>query len=121
MERANWSSVRPCPPGYFSRIHLILPNHPHDENTVIYLLYFRPQMPPSYELLWTCSHFEHASNSDMKNLCKVLDRLATLSEINSSNLELLDAFGERLIISVPEPRRTLWEHVKNCGAKIVTS
>ena len=81
--------------GYFSKLFT---DHPDENNTRVYILHYDEERKPA--LLWTCSHFEHNTSTDITALAYFL---ALLEEYfgASAFLDLLDAFTERLIIWVP--------------------
>jgi len=88
----------------FEQLCASFPDHPSEHNTLFYLL----ESPSgSQSVLLVCTHFEHGSLAEVKELMDLFERRAAciVSDglIESIALELLDHSGEKLHIRFYDP------------------
>jgi hypothetical protein len=91
----------------FEQFIELFPDHPSDRNTVFYLLGKHLTFdvsPPSFSILFSCSHFEHGSLDDIQALAVFLQNAAaTISPNRTPSVELLDRYSEELHVCFHDP------------------
>jgi len=95
------------------------PDHPSDVNTVFYLVESVSQIPVSQEVWLWCSHFEHQSLEDLRNLVTFMDEGMRVlsSDEDCARVEMLDSFRERIVLSFYFPRPDTVELLKARGVR----
>lgn len=82
------------------------PDHPSELNTVIYLTEPLAVTPPLPSIWLWCSHFEHFSLDDLRDLVSFMGavRLSLGGPHSVAAVELLDSFGQELVLSFSFPK-----------------
>ena len=89
---------------FFEQFCELFPDHASEHNTLFYLI---EDSSGGYSVLFVCTHFEHASLTEVRELMDFLERWAPSivrdGRVERIALELLDNYGEKLHVRFYEP------------------
>jgi len=103
----------------FEKFKERFPDHPDDINTVFYLTESVNCIPIQHSVLLWCSHFEHSTLEDLRNLVSFMEEatpvLATTEDC--SGVERLNDTGESVVLIFYMPPDNVVGLLKNLGAR----
>lgn len=80
----------------FQEFSSTFPDHPNEHNTVFYLI---QSASNDCSILFHCSHFEHTFSDELPALANFVESTARIvASSQGGHIELLDGYGEKLII-----------------------
>jgi hypothetical protein len=106
---------------FFERFCKSFPDHATEYNSLFYVI---ADSLGGYSVLFVCTHFEHVSFSEVRELMDFLEQFAPSfvpdGRVEKIKLELLDNYGEKLLVgfydAIPSMIALLQEHSTHATA-----